>query len=78
MRIEDQLSKIKDKAELKAYIDELPDDVKGLLIVEIPCEHDGEKCTMHRFREIGADTTVAEALYLTRSYEHSLFEKGDE
>lgn len=71
--IEQQLAKIADKAALKAWIDSLPDGVKGVVIVELPNDPEQDLIAHYRYREIG-DITLAESLYATKSYEHYLFD----
>jgi hypothetical protein len=73
MALEDQLAQIKDKAELRAWIDELPDGVKGLILLEMPDDPNDDRTT-YRYREIG-DITIAEGLYAVKSYEHFLFDR---
>jgi hypothetical protein len=73
---EKQLERIKSKAELKAFVDELEDDAVGLLLICHP-EHLHENgCGVahesYSYRQIG-DITDAGALYMVRSWEHWLF-----
>jgi hypothetical protein len=73
MAIEDQLAQIKDKSELLAWIHELPDGAKGIIILEMP-EDPNDHRAFYKYREVG-DITAAEGLYAIKSYEHFLFDR---
>lgn len=75
--LEKQIGAIADKAALKAYIEEMPDDVRGVILTEAPAENPDceNECELHyivQYRTIG-DVTPAECIYLVRSYEHWVF-----
>ena len=71
---EKQLQRIADKAELHTFVDSLPDDAIGILIVRLPPEpHEcGETHEGYRYREIG-DITIEQSLYAVKSWEHWIF-----
>lgn len=75
MNIEEQLSRIKSKADLRKWVEELPEDAKGLILVHK--DSDPEDKAVYSFHEVGP-ITVAESLWLARSYEHYLFGLTDE
>lgn len=68
--LDNQIQKIKDKADLRAWVDNLPDDARGIIVLEVPNENDAVMTT-YRYHEIG-DITAAEGLYAVKSYEHFL------
>lgn len=76
--LEKQIGAIADKAALKAYIEEMPDDVRGVILTEAPSEpidDCDEDCDAHytvQYKNIG-DITLAQSVYLVRSYEHWVF-----
>ena len=72
---EEQIGRIKDRAELKAWIDELPDDVEGIIIVKVSEEKDGRERAFYRYREIGP-ITMAEANYAVDAYKWFAFKVG--
>jgi hypothetical protein len=71
MKFEQQLEAIKNKADLHKWVDELPDDATGLVLIRNPAELHacGEKHESYSYREIGA-ITVEESVYMARSWEH--------
>ena len=68
---EKQLQRIADKAELHTFVDSLPDDAIGILIVRLPPQS-GEQHEGYRYREIG-DITIEQSLYAVKSWEHWIF-----
>ena len=75
--LEKQIEDIADKAALKAYIEALPDGVRGVILTESldeESEHDEDCEESHviKYKHIG-DITMAQSVYLVRSYEHWVF-----
>lgn len=85
MNIERQLASIKSKSELHKWIDELPDEAEGVLLMRLPSEpltEDEQKATAHdsgaapvrdcfRFRHFG-NIELGESVYMVRCFEHWL------
>ena len=71
---EKQLQRIADKAAFHQFIDELPDDAIGILIVRLPPEPQETQEThdSYRYHEIG-DITIEQSLYAVKSWEHWIF-----
>jgi hypothetical protein len=72
---EKQLERIANKAELRAWIDELPDEAVGFILMRLPPKHHdacGKTHEPYKFREIG-DITIEQTLYAMKSWEHWLF-----
>ena len=71
--IQKQLAAITPKAELHRWVDELPDGIKGIIVIEMRDDpHDSR--ANYCYRHIG-DVTVAEGLYMLKTYEHFLFDR---
>jgi hypothetical protein len=72
---EDQLGRIKDRVELRGWIDALPDDVEGIIVVKVNEDDDPNGRAYYRFREIGP-ITMAEANYAVDAYKWFAFKVG--
>jgi hypothetical protein len=70
-KVEDQLSKIKDKEDLYRYIDELPEDARVFVIVDSGNNED------YRYKMIG-DFPVSELVYMCEVIKWDLFDKGSD
>lgn len=68
--LDSQIQKIKDKVDLRAWVDNLPDDARGIIVLEVR-DPDDAVMTTYRYHEVG-DITCAEGLYAVKSYEHFL------
>jgi hypothetical protein len=73
---EDQIGRIKDRVELRTWIDELPDDVEGIIIVKVSEERESRERAFYRYREIGP-ITMAEANYAVDAYKWFAFKVGE-
>lgn len=66
MSIEKTLAAIKSKADFKAWVDELPDDAIGVVLITYNSDN-GEREHV-KFREIG-DITVEQSFYLAATWQ---------
>jgi hypothetical protein len=70
MNFEKQIATIKDKQDLHAWVDKLPDGAKGLIILQLPStEEDVDTMRQTDFGEL----TIAEGTWLAQSYIHWIF-----
>ena len=72
MSIEHQLASIKSKAEMQLWVDTLPDNARGVILVETG--DDDRECIM-KYREMGK-LTMAECLYLIETYKYYLMNEA--
>lgn len=81
MNFERQLESIKNKADLHKWIDEIPDDAQGIVMMQLPSEpspsNPGQNRDVFRFRHFG-DIEIRDSVYMARCWEHWLLGISDD